>query len=60
VNARDLLRDRIDLGSDILHVVYSTGWGRDRTDGAFLLIAQVAGRARWAGLLYVPGGIDLR
>ncbi len=58
VSARELLRDRIDLGSDILHVVYSTGWGANGTDGAFLLIAQVAGRARWVEWLYAPGGID--
>ncbi len=60
VNARDLLGDRIDLGPDTLHVVYSTGWGRDGADSVFLLIAPVAGRARWSGLLYVPGGIAPR
>ena len=53
VNARDLLDGRVDLEPDIIHVVYSPGWGEDRSDDAFLLIGNVGGRARWVGMLYV-------
>lgn len=54
VDARKLLEGRFTLAADIVHVVYSTGWGRDGRDDAFLLIGNVNGRARWSALLYVP------
>jgi len=61
VSARDLLGDRVSFGPDIVHVVYSRRWGQGAADDAFLLIGNVAGRARWVGMLYVPGAlIDYR
>ncbi len=54
VDARALLAGRVTLSPDISHVVYSTGWGADRHDDAFLLIGTVAGQARWVGMIYVP------
>jgi hypothetical protein len=56
VDARSLLDGRVDLGPDIVHVVYSPGWGEGARDDAYLLIGDVDGRARWVGMLYVPGG----
>jgi hypothetical protein len=61
VDARVLLGDRVKFAPDILHVVYSVGWGPGREDDAFLLIGDAAGRARWAGMIYVPRGqVDYR
>lgn len=61
VDARALLGDRVKFGPEIVHVVYSTGWGKTMRDDAFLLIGDVAGRARWTELLYVPqNAIDYR
>lgn len=61
VDARALLGDRVKFAADIVHVVYSVGWGPGQEDDAFLLIGDVAGRARWAGLLYAPrAAIDYR
>lgn len=53
VDARKVLADRVSLGPDIVHVVYSYGWGKEKNDDAFLLIGNVGGRARWVGMLYV-------
>jgi len=61
VDARALLGSRVIFGSEVIHVVYSTGWGSNRDDDAFLMIDNVDGRARWSGLLYVPHAlIDYR
>ncbi len=61
VDARALLGERVSFGPDIVHVVYSPRWGQNAADDAFLLIGDVAGRARWVGLLYVPeASIDYR
>lgn len=61
VNARGLLGDRITWPDDVLHVVYSTGWGANQNDDAFLLFGSVDGRARWTGILYVVNDlIDYR
>ncbi len=54
VNGRDLLKDRVVLPADVRWVAYSTGWGKDGKDDAFLLIVERDGRAFWGGLLYVP------
>jgi hypothetical protein len=53
VNARALLGDRVTFGPEVIHVVYSPGWGANQDDDAFLLIGDVRGRARWVGMLYV-------
>ena len=61
VDARTLLGKRVALGPEVLHVVYSTGWGPEQRDDAFLLISQVDGRARWSDMIYVPAAmIDYR
>ncbi len=61
VDARALLGERVSFTPEIVHVVYSQGWGPAREDDAFLLIGDVDGRARWSGLLYVPRAmIDYR
>ncbi|MDW8098301.1 MAG: LysM peptidoglycan-binding domain-containing protein [Anaerolineae bacterium] len=54
VNGRELLKDRVVLPADVRWVAYSTGWGKDGKDDAFLLIMERNGRAFWGGLLYVP------
>jgi LysM repeat protein len=54
VDARKLLDDRVQLGPDIVHVVFSTGWGPEQSDDAFLFIGEVKGAARWVGMLYMP------
>ncbi len=53
VDGRQWLGDRVKLTPDIVHVVYSAGWGAKQADEAFLLIGNVKGRARWVGLVYV-------
>ncbi len=61
VDARALLGDRVKFAPEIVHVVYSARWGQAREDDAFLLIGDVAGQARWSGMLYVPRAlIDYR
>ena len=61
VDARALLGDRVVLGPDVVHVVYSTGWGPEQRDDAFLLISEVDGRAQFSGMIYVPAAlIDYR
>lgn len=57
VDARALLGDRATFAPEIVHVVYSVGWGPARSDDAFLLIGDVAGQARWSGLLYAPAAV---
>jgi LysM repeat protein len=54
VDARALLDPQIELGPEVSHVVYSTGWGPKQDDDGFLLIGEVADQARWVGMLYVP------
>ncbi len=53
VDARSMLTDKVTWPDDVVHVVYSTGWGANKNDDAFLLIGSVDGQARWAGMLYV-------
>lgn len=54
VDAMDLLGDRLELPPQVTHVLYSTGWGPDQADDAFLLLAQDEdGQTRWSGMLYV-------
>lgn len=61
VDARALLGSQITLGPEIDHVVYSTGWGPNQDDDAFILIGNVDDRARWVGMVYVPHAlIDYR
>ncbi|MBC8450198.1 MAG: LysM peptidoglycan-binding domain-containing protein [Chloroflexi bacterium] len=55
VDARELLGDRVALGEGIRHVLFSTGWGEEQADDAFLFIGEDEGRAVWSGMLYVPG-----
>jgi LysM repeat protein len=61
VDARALLGDRVALDPNVVHVVYSTGWGPEQRDDAFLLISEVDGRAQFSGMIYVPEAlIDYR
>lgn len=53
VDARQMLGERAAFPSEVIHLVFSPGWGQNRNDDAFLLISNVAGRARWTGMLYV-------
>lgn len=54
VDARDLLGKNAVLPPEVMQVVYSTGWGPDQSDDAFLLIVRDAqGKAHWGGMLYV-------
>ncbi|MEA3336083.1 MAG: LysM peptidoglycan-binding domain-containing protein [Chloroflexota bacterium] len=54
VDGRELLADRIAFPDNVTAVVYSSGWGPDGVDDAFLLmIAADDGRSRWGGMLYV-------
>lgn len=54
VDARRMLGDRATFPPEVIHVVFSPGWGPGRNDDAFLLIGDVAGSARWTGMLYIP------
>ncbi len=54
VDARALLGSQVELGPEVSHVVYGTGWGPKQDDDALLLIGEVADRTRWVGMLYVP------
>ncbi|MDH7484787.1 MAG: LysM peptidoglycan-binding domain-containing protein [Anaerolineae bacterium] len=54
VDARELLGDRATLSAGIRHVLFSTGWGEEQADDAFLFIGEEEGRAVWSGMLYVP------
>jgi len=59
VDARRLLAGQISLAPDVTHVVFSTGWGADRSDDALLLFGvNIRGQARWGGMVYIFG--DLR
>lgn len=61
VDAHKLLGDRVMIGPDVVHIVYSTGWGPEERDDAFLLISEVDGRAQFTGMVYVPEAlIDYR
>jgi LysM repeat protein len=61
IDARALLGDRIVLSPDVVHAVYSTGWGPEQRDDAFLLISEVDGRAQFSAMIYVPEAlIDYR
>ncbi len=58
VDARQLLAGQIGLAPDVTHVVFSTGWGADRSDDALLLFGVAAdGRARWGGMIYIFGAL---
>ncbi len=55
VDARRLLGEEVRLAPDVSHVAYSTGWGANRSDDAFLLFGvDATGRARLGGMIYVP------
>ncbi len=54
VDARALLGDGIVYPPEVTHVVYSTGWGPDQADDAFLLFeTDATGQTRWGGMVYV-------
>jgi len=53
VDAQELLGDRVALGPGIRHVLFSTGWGEEQADDAFLFIGEEEGKAIWSGMLYV-------
>jgi LysM repeat protein len=56
VDARQLLAGQINLAPDVSHVVFSTGWGADRSDDALLLLGtDASGRTRWGGMIYIFG-----
>ena len=58
VDARQLLAGQISLAPDVTHVVFSTGWGADRSDDALLLFGVAAdGQARWGGMIYISGAL---
>lgn len=39
---------------DLIHAVYSSGWGVAGGSPAWLLIGKVEGRARWTGIYFLP------
>lgn len=54
VDARKVLADQTLFSPNVTHVVYSTGWGPDQVDDAFLLFeTDETGQTRWGGMLYV-------
>jgi len=53
VDARALLGNRVSFEPDVLHVLYSTGWGPDGVDDGFLTLSQVGDQVLWSGMLYV-------
>lgn len=58
VDALQLLSEQVIFSQDVSHVVYSTGWGPDQVDDAFLLLVSTDdGRTGWGGMLYVFDGL---
>ncbi len=58
VDARQLLAGQISVAPDVTHVVFSTGWGADRSDDALLLFGvDASGQARWGGMIYIFGAL---
>jgi LysM repeat protein len=58
VDARQLLAGQISLAPDVTHVVFSTGWGADRSDDALLLFGvDASGQTRWGGMVYIFGAL---
>lgn len=58
VNAQRLLPDSFIMAAGVTHIVFSTGWGPDRSDDALLLFsADAAGQARWSGMIYIFGAL---
>jgi hypothetical protein len=54
VDARELLDEQASLPAGVTHMVFSTGWGVDRSDDALLLFStDDAGQARWSGMIYI-------
>lgn len=54
VNAAALLKNRVELAPIVEHVVFSTGWGPDGKDDAFLLfVLDEEEQTRWGGMIYV-------
>lgn len=53
VNAQQMLGERATFPPEVIHVVFSPGWGPAQNDDAFLMISDVTGQARWTGMLYV-------
>lgn len=54
VDAKALLGSDVVLPPGVVHMLYSTGWGPDQVDDAFLLLVQdEQGLARWGGMIYV-------
>ena len=57
-DARQLLAGQISLAPDVTHVVFSTGWGADRSDDALLLFGtDASGQTRWGGMIYIFGAL---
>lgn len=54
VDGKEILEGRVAFPPAVRWVAYSTGWGSEGKDEAFLLITERNGRAFWGGLLYVP------
>lgn len=54
VNAAALLKERVELAPIVEYVVFSTGWGPDGKDDAFLLfVLDEEEQTRWGGMIYV-------
>lgn len=58
VDGRKVMGAQLSLAADVTHVVFSTGWGADRSDDALLLfVTDAAGQARWSGMIYIFGAL---
>jgi LysM repeat protein len=58
VDAQRLAPDSFIFAAGVTHVVFSTGWGPDRSDDALLLFStDAAGQARWSGMIYIFGAL---
>jgi LysM repeat protein len=58
VDARSLLASLNSLPAGVTHVAFSTGWGPDQQDDAFLLFSSDArGQTRWSGMVYIFGAL---
>lgn len=54
VDARRLLAGQFSMAASVTHIVFSTGWGPDRSDDALLLFStDPGGQARWSGMIYI-------
>jgi LysM repeat protein len=52
-DAMATIGDRASFGPTVRAVVFSTGWGAQKKDDAFLIFEEIDGQVYWSAMLYV-------